>query len=191
MNPYNTPKIAPTRNDKSLKKYSPPLVVRISINAITLTLSFGIAKMVYLAYFREVFRLNPIGPAIGFVIGISIIIGIAYLLLRGLYRGSKLAFWIVILHALFAVIAFRYSLNQFSRYQSQWEKGLFLFQGIVQLFSAVALLSPRSWRWFHKDKSLAISGHQEEWASFCNSSGKSCLTYRLNSSRGANVRGKK
>jgi hypothetical protein len=155
MNPYDTPKIASDGGGSSLKRFMPPRIVTLSIAGIAVTLSFGIAKILYLAYQRGTFRLEPLGPFIGFLVGISILTGIIYLLLRGLYRGSKVAFWIVIAHAAFGIIAFKYSLNQFARYQPQWEKGLFLFQGIVQLLSAVALLSPRSWRWFHKKESQA------------------------------------
>lgn len=152
MNPYDTPKTASDGGDFSLKRYMPPRIVIISISGLALTQSFGIAKMVYLASQRGTFRLEPMGPIIEFFVGMGILTGIIYLLLRGLYRGSKIAFWIIVAPVAFNIIAYKYSLNQFARYQTQWEKGLFLFQGIVQLLSAVALLSPQSWRWFHKKK---------------------------------------
>ena len=153
MNPYDTPKITPDCcGGLPLKRYMPPRIVILSITGIALTLSFGIAKMFYLAYQRGTLRLEPIGPLIGFIIGMTILIGIIYLLLRGLYRGSKVAFWIVVVYSVLTIMAFKGSVNQFSRYQTLWEKGLFLFQGIVQFMSAVALLFPTSWRWFHKKK---------------------------------------
>ena len=155
MNPYDTPKIASDGVDFPMKRYVPPRIVMLSIAGIALTLSFGIAKILYSACQRGTFRLEPIGPLVGFLVGISILTGIIFLLLRGLYRGSKFAFWIVIAHVAFGVLAFKYSVNQFAGYKTQWEKGLFLFQGIVQLLSAVALLSPQSWRWFHKKASQA------------------------------------
>lgn len=152
MNPYDTPKIASDGSDFSLKRYLPPRIVTLSIAGLALTLFFGIAKMVYLAYQRGTFRLEPIAPLIGFFVGISILTGIIYLLLRGLYRGSKAAFWFVIVYFSLTAIGFKGAVNQFASYHTQWEKVLFLFQGIVQLSSAVALLSPQSWRWFHKNK---------------------------------------
>ncbi len=158
MNPYDTPKTTSNGSDFSLERYMPPRRVIISTSGIALTLSFGIAKIVYLASQRGVFRLEPMGPLIGFFVGMSILTGIIFLLLRGLYRGSKVAFWIIIAYAAFGITTFEYSLNQLALYQTQWEKGLFLFQWIVQLLSAVALLSPQSWRWFHK-KSKAQTAH--------------------------------
>ena len=94
--------------------------------------------------------MDHMGPTIGFGISISIVIGIIYLLLRGLYRGSRIAFWIIIVQAALVIFGYRFSLDRFARYQTLWEKSLFLFQAIIQLISAVVLLTPQSWRWFHK-----------------------------------------
>ena len=153
MNPYDIPKITPDScGGFPLKRCVPPRIVILSITGIALTLSFGIAKMIYLACRRGTLSLEPMGPIIGFIVGMTILIGVIHLLLRGLYRGSKVAFWIVVVYSVLTIIAFKYSVNQFSQYQTQWEKGLFLFQGIVQFMSAVALLFPTSWRWFHKKK---------------------------------------
>ena len=153
MNPYDTPKITKDScGGFPLKRSMPPRIVILSITGFALILSLGIAKMIYLAYQRGTLRLEPMGPIIGFIVGMTILIGVIYLLLRGLYRGSKVAFWIVVVYSVLTIMAFKGSVNQFSQYQTQWEKGLFLFQGIVQFISAAALLFPTSWRWFHKQK---------------------------------------
>ena len=152
MNPYVSPGTDPDEGSSPLKGCRPPGIVKISIGGIALTLSLGIAKLIYLAF------LEPVLPFVGFWIAMSILAGVIFLLLRGLYRGSKVAFWIVIANAALTVISIQFSVNQFARYETQWEKALFMFQGIVQLSSAAALLFPRSWRWFHDRKSRDSSG---------------------------------
>jgi len=147
MNPYDAPT---TQANHPIKRYSPPQIVRLSIVGLALSLALGIAKVVYLSFQRGNIRVEQMGAIIGFCCGLSILTGIIYLILRGLYRGSKIAFWIAIAHAAFAVIAYKSSFDQFARFQTQWEKGLFLMQGILQLLSSAALLSHQSWLWFNK-----------------------------------------
>ncbi len=144
MNPYDTPQNTSDQGNLLVKRNTPPPIVRLSVAGLALSLSPGIAKMVYLAYQNGSLRL------VGFYISISFLIALIYILLRSLYRGSKVAFWIVIAHAAFAVLSYRTSLDQIARYHTQWEKGLFLVQGVIQLLSTVALISPQSWRWFQK-----------------------------------------
>ena len=158
MNPYVSPKTGSDGGGSPLKECRPPGIVKISIGGIALTLSLGIAKLIYLASLRGTFRLEQIGRFVGFLVAMSILAGVIFLLLRGLYRGSKFAFWIVIANAALTVISIKYSVSQYARYETQWEKALFLFQGCVQLSSAAALLFPRSWRWFHDRKSSDSSG---------------------------------
>ena len=155
MNPYETPKIVPTEKNSFPGEYSPPAIVILSVLGFAITLSLGIVKMVYIAFQRETFRTDHLGPTIGFCVSISILIGIIYFLLRGLYRGSKISFWIIIALATLIVVGYRGTLGQYTRYHTQWEKGLFIFQTIIQLPSAAVLLTPQSWRWFHKKTSQA------------------------------------
>jgi len=143
MNPYDAPQHIHDHGNLLIRRSSPPPIVRLSVAGLALSFSLGIAKMVYLAYQNGSLRL------VGFCIGTSFLLVILYVLLRSLYRGSKVAFWIVIAHAAFAIVAYRYSITQFARLHTQWEKALFLFQGVIQLLSAAALISPQSWRWFH------------------------------------------
>jgi len=151
MNSYDTPKIGPDSGSRlPSKTCMPPGPVILSISGIALTLSLGIIKLFYLAYQRGALRLDPIGPIVGFIIGITIFIGIIYLILRGLYRGSKLAFWFVVVYSVLTIMTLKGSLNQISKFQNLWEKELFVFQGIVQFTSAAVLLLPSSRRWFYK-----------------------------------------
>ena len=150
MNPYDTPKTDPDWINHSIKRNSTPSVVKFSIIGIALSISSGIAKIIYVAYQRGTFRLDKIGSMVAVVIGICIIIAVIYLLLKGLYNGSKIAFWFVIVYTTLTVIAFRSSISQFSAFRNQWEKALFLLQGIIQLLSAAALLFPQSRSFFYK-----------------------------------------
>lgn len=147
MNPYNTPKSASDQSPPPIERSSPPPIARLAVVGIALSLSFGIAKLIYFAYQNGSIRL------VGFGIGTSFLIVLIYLLLRGVYRGSKIAFWIVIAHTAFLVIGFKGAVNQVAGYHTYWEKGLYLVQEIVQLFSAMALLAPQSRRWFYKKNS--------------------------------------
>jgi len=146
MNPYDTPQNTSDQGNLLIKRSAPPPIVRLSVSGLALSLSLGIAKMVFLAYQNGSIQL------VGFSIGISFLIVLIYILLRSLYRGSKVAFWIVIAHAAFAVLSYRTSLDQIARFHTQWEKGLFLVQGVIQFLSTVALISPQSRRWFQKKK---------------------------------------
>jgi hypothetical protein len=155
MNPYDTPSAEVRENDSLSAKPSPPGLVKLSIAGIALTIIPGIAKMFYLAMERGTFRMDNPGGAIGFLIGIGLLTGVVLLVLRGLYRGSKLVYWFLIGYALLSILSFRYPSLQFSHYKNSWEKGLFLYQGIGQGSSAVLLLFPSSWRWFHKKTASA------------------------------------
>jgi hypothetical protein len=92
MNPYETPKIASDGGGSPLKRFMPPRIVILSMAGIALTLSLCIAKILYLAYQRGTFFLEALSPLIKFLIGISILTGIIYLLLRGYIVGQKLHF---------------------------------------------------------------------------------------------------
>ena len=155
MNPYNTPKIAPPGQDLSFVRRSPPSIVTIAVVALAASYFSAIAKTVYFAYQRGDLRLDAIGPPIGVGILVCILSGICYLLLRGLYRGSKLAFWIIVAQTVLSVIFYRSTVNWLVGSHAQWEKCLFISQGIIQFLSAAALLFPQSWAWFHEKKSKA------------------------------------
>ena len=136
-----------------METQNPPKIISAVIVGFGFTLFLGIAKMVYIAFQSEAFRLDYIGASIRFTVGISIITGVVCLLLWGLFRGSKIAFWIIIAHSAYAVVTVKASMNQFAGFETQWEKWLFTVQGIIQLLSAAALLAPQSRCWFFNRKS--------------------------------------
>jgi len=157
MNPYDIPKTTADESDLSTDTRRPPPLVMISIAGVTLSLLLGLIKIMYFQYQRGIFHMDKIGAMFAFFIVFSLFTGLIYILLRGLYRGSRVAFWITIGYAAMGVISFKYSLHQVARFPTQWEKGLYVFQGFTQFSSVVALLFPRSWRWFHRKKSMAVS----------------------------------
>jgi drug/metabolite transporter (DMT)-like permease len=152
MNPYSTPKVVSDDSNSRLKKSQPPKTVTISIFGILLTLACGVVKTIYTAFQREPLHPHSIGSLVGFLVGISILMGIFYVLLRGLYRGSKVAFWLIIGPSALTIICYKTSLNWLALPHAQWEKSLFNSQGIIQFLSAAILLHPQSWGWFHKKR---------------------------------------
>lgn len=155
MNPYDSPGAEVLERDSPPAKPTPPGLVKLSIAGIALTIIPGIAKMFYLAIGRGTFRMDQPGGAIGFLIGIGLLVGVVLLILRGLYRGSRLVYGFVIVYSLLSLASFNYSWTMIVRHQNSWEQVLFLYQGIVQGISTVLLLFPSSWRWFRKKSTSA------------------------------------
>jgi len=134
---------------------TPPKTVGYSIALIALTFLLGVGKMLHTNIEAGTFQADHIGQAISHCIGMAILIGLVSLLLRGIYRGSKLALCIFLIHQVIYILKIEANLARFHALNHQWERSLYLVQALLQVIAAILLVSPKSWRWFYPKASQA------------------------------------
>jgi ABC-type iron transport system FetAB permease component len=152
MNPYHSPIMDPSSPDSP--RSTPPGPVSMGVNLIAISVLLGFAKIAYQWIEKGSVRMGDTKSILSFGIGTVIIIAMVYFLLRSIYRGRKLALWIYLIFSILTIASLTLIFRQWNVTHFSLEKTIYVAQGVLQIFAALLLILPPSWRWFHPKRPL-------------------------------------
>ena len=113
----------------------PPRSVVAAIACVAVTYVAGMVKTVFTLHWER-------PGAAFFFAGICLLL---FLLLRGLYRGKRWAFWLLVIPTALGLLMLQGSLQRLTAPMDYW---IYMGQAVLQLAALVFLLLPASRRWF-------------------------------------------
>jgi hypothetical protein len=126
----------------AIPKSNPPSAVQVAVALVLLSWLLGCARV-----------LVKNGWPVTIPQGIFSLVffAIAYLICRSLHRGTNWVRWLTIVFTAIGMFALPWTLQTIP---VQWERGIYVAQGVLQSVSIVLLLLPASNRWYRPNNSF-------------------------------------
>ncbi len=81
---------------------------------------------------------------------------IAYFILRSIYLGGKLALWVYLIFTILTIVSLTLIFSQWNATPATLYRITYIVQGVLQIFAAILLILPRSWRWFYPKNLIKV-----------------------------------